>query len=203
MVTPAVPALAAIRFGDDDAIDTLLTRVASTVERSGRRVAGYVQIDGHRGDACCPPIMLRSLATGEDLLLSQNLGTGSRGCRLDYGALQAAAARLQVDIGPETALLLTNRFGKGETDGKGFRDAIGKAVDLSIPVLTAVRDNYLDGWRAFSGDLGIELPFDEDAVFAWLAAQGLVAAKVQRIGASRQSAAKIDRTATASTAAIA
>ena len=203
MAGPQVPALAAIRFGDDDAIDAMLTRVASVLESSGRCVAGYVQVDGHRGDACCPPIILRSLATGDDLLLSQNLGTGSRGCRLDYGALQAAAARLQAEIGPDTVLLLTNRFGKGETDGKGFRDAIGKAVDLSIPVLTAVRDTYLDGWRAFAGELGTELPFDDNAVFAWLAGHGLVTDKAQRIGASRHSAAKIDSTATASTAAIA
>ena len=60
-----------------------------------------------------------------------------------------------------------NRFGKGESEGQGFRAVIEDACMRGIPVLTAVREAYVEAWEAFAGDLGLLLPPDRAAVTGW------------------------------------
>lgn len=64
-------------------------------------------------------------------------------------------------------LLVVNRFGRGEAEGHGFRSAIEKAFVMGIPVLTAVRDDYLDEWRSFGAEFAAELPALAEDVSAW------------------------------------
>ncbi len=64
-------------------------------------------------------------------------------------------------------LLVLNRFGRGESEGRGFRDLIARALEMGVPVLTAVRPTYGGAWAAFGGDLACDLPVEADAVLAW------------------------------------
>jgi hypothetical protein len=65
-------------------------------------------------------------------------------------------------------LLILNRFGKGEAEGRGFRDVMSQALLAGIPVLTAVRETYAAEWQEFSGDMGYDLEPEFAAVMGWV-----------------------------------
>jgi len=68
-------------------------------------------------------------------------------------------------------ILILNKFGKQEAEGRGMRDPIVKAVDQGIPVLVGVNSSRLDSWNAFcGGDSAIFEP-DDPAIDRWLDAK--------------------------------
>jgi len=173
----AAARLAAIRFGPEDDVDALLATVAETLRDRGLCIRGALargtQHGGGTRDECRFGDMdLESLSDGRLLRISQHLGPGSQGCRLDPGGLAACAATVERELAEGCDLLMLNRFGRGEAEGRGFRDLIGAAVLAGIPVLTAVRDSYAAEWAAFGGGICCDLPPDRDAVLAWYQALG-------------------------------
>ena len=64
-----------------------------------------------------------------------------------------------------------NRFGKQEADGRGFRPVIGEALAQGIPVILALRPDFLPAFAAFTEGLGVALPTDAAALTDWAAAQ--------------------------------
>lgn len=165
-MTPALP-LAAIPFDSGD-IDHCLAAVAQRLEARGYRVRGALQTRGTASGAChCADMDLTMLGSGRTFRISQPLGAGSRGCRLDPGALADCAAVLEAELDADTDLLILNRFGKGESEGRGFRDLIGAALARDVPVLTAFRPTYAADWATFGSDLACTLPMAPEAVCAW------------------------------------
>ncbi|CTQ34762.1 DUF2478 domain-containing protein [Jannaschia rubra] len=160
--------LAAVRFDAGD-IDAFLTLVAGDARARGLRPRGVVQARG--GDGRCADMDLATLGSGRVFRISQPLGQGSRGCRLEPGGLARCSAFLEAEIARGADLLILNRFGRGEATGRGFRDLIGTALTLGVPVLTAVRPTYAADWAEFSAGLGRDLPMRRDAVSDWLARQ--------------------------------
>lgn len=173
----AFPLQAAIRVEKDRPVDDILDAVARALLKEGRTVAGFLQRENTEDGECCGEIQLEDIATGARHVISQALGAGARGCRLDPRALADVAGPLfvRVEAGPD--LLILNRFGKGESEGQGFRAVIEEACMRGIPMLTAVREGYVEAWQQFSGDLGILLPPDRDAVIDW--ARGALAAALE------------------------
>ncbi|MFZ2101022.1 MAG: DUF2478 domain-containing protein, partial [Oricola sp.] len=152
-------AIAAIRFGDGDRVDDVLESVVRQVRARGHAVAGCLQRETPEEDDCCAITHLEDLATGEKIRISQALGRGAKGCRLDPAALAEVSGIMLGKIGPGTGLLVVNRFGKGESDGQGLRAVIEAACEIGIPVLTAVRSAYESAWLEFTGG-GTLLPAD-------------------------------------------
>lgn len=169
-MTPPFPLLAAVRYRRDDAIDPLLEAVARDLQARGARVAGYVQRETAAADDCCATTWLEDLATGERHVISQSLGSGAKGCRLDPQALAGLCGLLEAALAHGADILILNRFGKGEAEGHGLRAAIGQAMLDGVPVLTAVHDTWLPAWEAFAGDLGTTLPPSREAIDAWTGA---------------------------------
>jgi hypothetical protein len=163
-------ALAAVRFGDGDAVDALLEAVVRTLQAQSRTIAGCLQRETPDGEDCCAIMHLEDVSSGEWTRFSQALGPGSKGCRLDPQALAEVSGRLIAEIGPQTDLIVLNRFGKGEADGDGFRNVIERASGLGVPVLTAVRQAFEPAWEDFTGGLGEILPADAALVVRWAAA---------------------------------
>jgi len=164
----AVARLAAIRFEPADNVDALLRAVAQALRGRGLRVRGVVQRGRCEAGECASSDMdLESLTDGRLFPISQPLGPGSQGCRLDPGGLAACSAALEREIAGGCDLVILNRFGRGEAEGRGFRDLIGAAMLAEIPVLTAVRDSYAADWAAFGRGICCDLPPDRAAVLAW------------------------------------
>jgi len=169
-MTPPFPLLAAVRYRRDDAIDGLLEAVARDLRARGARVAGYVQRETEASDECCAITYLEDLATGEHHVISQSLGGGAKGCRLDPQALAGLCGLLEAALARGADILVLNRFGKGEAEGHGLRAAIGQAMLADVPVLTAVQDAWLPAWQAFAGEFGTTLSPTREAIDAWAGA---------------------------------
>jgi len=146
--------------------DTLLTGLAAQLAGRGLAVIGHVQA-ADQGDA----MVLVDVACGAATGISQDLGTAARGCRLDSAALAGAVGPLLVAMEARPDLVIVNRFGKDEAEGRGFRAVFEKACELDIPVLTVVREAYLPDWRAMTGSARNELPAEAAQLENWLAAR--------------------------------
>ncbi|MEX3009719.1 DUF2478 domain-containing protein [Hoeflea sp. TYP-13] len=165
-VNSAYP-LAAIHFGKDMFVDGVLIETVQALQAEGFRIGGFVQRETPDPKSCCAITHVEDVMTGKRHRISQALGAGSKGCRLDPQALAAISGGLLELLEEGVDLIVLNRFGKGESDGQGLRAVIEKALDLGVPVLTAVRDTYAPAWEEFSGEFAATLPMDATAVIEW------------------------------------
>jgi len=78
-------------------------------------------------------------------------GPEARGCRLDADALETAAGHVAARLTAGADLLIVNKFGKHEAEGRGFREMMATAVDLNVPVLVGLNGLNRDAFEAFSG----------------------------------------------------
>ncbi|MEH2669899.1 DUF2478 domain-containing protein [Bradyrhizobium elkanii] len=95
-------------------------------------------------------------------------GSAARaGCKLDLSRLQAAGIRVADALAEGADLVVINRFGKRERDGKGLGFVIERALGADIPIVIAVsRANFAD-WIKFAGGMSVKLACDRHALDAW------------------------------------
>lgn len=153
------------------ASDLLMADIAARLGAEGWPLAGAVQVNREVA-AGRPCVMDLHVLTGDAVVrISQDLGALSKGCRLDPQGLEEAVALVEGALGQTGArrprLVIVNKFGKQEAEGRGFRPLIGRALADGIPVLTAVNDNCLAGFLAFAGGMGTALPAEAGAVIDW------------------------------------
>ena len=147
--------------------DELLAGVASQLEDAGLRLAGTVQTNLERVDRSKCDMDLRVLPDGPVLRISQDLGEGSRGCRLDIGVLETAVAEVQARLdGAE--VLLVNKFGKQEALGRGLAPVIAEALSRGLTVLVGVNGLNLSALLDFTGEVAEALPPDPAAIVDWV-----------------------------------
>ncbi len=151
--------------------DAILREVAERLIAAGHRPAGTVQINTDR--PCSGPcdMDVRVLPDGPDIRISQDLGTQSRGCRLDPGALATAAGLVEASLVRGPDCLIVNKFGTHEAQGHGFRAAIADALAQGIPVLVGVNDLNLGAFQEFAGEVAQMQEPSVPALCAWLEAQ--------------------------------
>jgi nucleoside-triphosphatase THEP1 len=151
-------------------MDLLLSRLSVGLRARGVTCAGVVQRNVDCGPERRCDMDLTVLHSGDVLRISQSLGMGARGCRLDPAALEQAVAATSEALG-DSDLLLVNKFGKHEAQGRGFRPLIGEAIAADIPVLCGVNGANLPAFQEFTGGLAVEVAPDLDALMAWAEAQ--------------------------------
>lgn len=158
--------------------DRLLANVADRLRGGGVHLAGAIQINVERPDSPRCDMELHVLDGNQCVRISQNLGRASRGCRLDADGLERAVGLVQAALAAGPDLLIVNKFGKQEADGRGFRPLIGEALAACIPVLTAVGPSNRAAFLDFCDGIAEEMPADPDALCDWYArqARGLHAA---------------------------
>ena len=157
--------LAAIVYELGFPIDELVLTVADALRSEGVRLRGVIQETA--GRTSCSAMTLADLATGERFSISQDLGAAAQGCRLDPRGLADVAARTDAAMHGDFDLLILNKFGKAEAEGGGLRTTFACAIGAGKPVLSSVREPYLEAWSRFHGGLAAELPPRLDAVVAW------------------------------------
>jgi nucleoside-triphosphatase THEP1 len=159
--------LAAIPYASDFGIDAFMQGIVGQLRRRGLRLGGVIQHNDAECDDRCMAMSLEDLTTGTRFPISQDLGPSAEGCRLDAAGLAAAAAAFSSALGGQVDLVVVNKFGKQEALGEGLRDEIARAVMAGLPVLLAVRHDFLPAWRAFAGDDWIELAADAGSIERW------------------------------------
>ncbi|MBO6676183.1 MAG: DUF2478 domain-containing protein [Rhizobiales bacterium] len=149
-------------------MDRLLSGLAEQLDGAGLCVRGVVQSNQERpGDHPCD-MDVKVLPDGPELRISQALGKGSRGCRLDTSILEKAAVTVEESLEPEADLLLINKFGKHEAQGRGLAQAIAKAVELEVPVICGLNELNKQAFIEFTGGEAVALPPRLDAMVRWV-----------------------------------
>jgi hypothetical protein len=115
-------------------------------------------------------MVLEDLASGRRIEASEQRGPLARGCRLDTSALEEAVGLALASLNPRTEVVLVNRFGKREAEGRGFRPLIAEAVALQIPVIVGLNQAHAEAWQVFCGGDGVRLEASLDAILAWIEA---------------------------------
>lgn len=168
-----------LNHDDSPAGNARLASLADRLAAQGVRLAGAVQADTPAERPGLPCGMeLRLLGREEPTIrISQSLGPGAQGCRLDSQALERAAGLAEATL-PAADLLIVNKFGKVEAEGRGFRPLIGRAMLQGVPVLTAVAPAQRSDFLDFAGDLAEAV--DPDGAVGWCLAVLADAARAVR-----------------------
>jgi hypothetical protein len=161
------PRMAALIFSDEQQPDIVLREFATRLMDQGHRVLGLVQ-KGHCDGPATRELFATLLHTGGDVPLFQDLGSCAQGCKLDVNQLLCAGASISDALAQNGAdVLIINRFGKLEKEGKGLLFLVEQALSADIPVLIAVPELHLGYWTEFSGGLGDQFACDSDAIARW------------------------------------
>lgn len=147
--------------------DLLLHALANRLIGRGLRVCGTVQINSERADAGPCDMDVKILPQGRVLRISQTLGRSSRGCRLNAGALESAVGLVEAALDEGADLLIVNKFGKHEAEGRGFRNVIAEAVARDIPVLVGMNGLNAPAFETFTGGCATRLEPNRDVLWNW------------------------------------
>ena len=150
------------------AADRTLASLAERLERRGLRLAGTVQTNTEPTDGGRCDMDVRVLDGGPVIRISQSLGAGSRGCRLDPAALEQAVGEVASRLDPQIELVIINKFGKHEAEGRGFRPMVADAIEMGLTLIIAVNRLNRDAFLEFTGGLAEELPSDSAVIEEWL-----------------------------------
>lgn len=146
--------------------DLLLYTAAQEFRARGFHTCGTVQINTEREGHPCD-MDVKILPDGPVLRISQSLGRESKGCRLDPSVLETAVGLVATRLGADVDVLIVNKFGKHEADGRGFRTAIAEAIAREIPVLVGVNTLNLDAFEAFAGPQAVRLEPSVKGIVGW------------------------------------
>ena len=164
---PGIP-LAAVLHSGDQTGDALISAVADKLKLQGYSVGGVVQSNPMQPGQCRCDMVLEELTSGHALPISQDLGSQSKGCRLDSSALEYMVGLVETSVRCGLDVLVLNKFGKQEAEGKGLRNAIAMAVDADIPVLVGLNRANVEAWNEFCGGEGQLLDASMPDVEQWL-----------------------------------
>src|SRR5215475_10859151 len=154
---------AAVVYDDYQEPDAVLRDFAADLSAQGFRAVGMVQA-GQCADSSLSAVLVH---TGEKLLLAKDPDPNASGCQLDIDRLQDAGARIADALESGADLVIINRFGKRERDGKGLAYLIERARDADIPVVIAVSSHLFADWNKFAGGMSVQLACDRSALETW------------------------------------
>lgn len=148
----------------------LLAEFAEEMAKRGLRLCGTVQVDTERDKDHHCDMDVKVLPEGPVIRISQDLGKEARGCRLDTNALEEAVALTDRQLGEGADLLLINKFGKHEADGRGFRDTIGQALAAGVPIIVGANKLNVQALIDFCDGMAVELAPEVDVLRDWVLA---------------------------------
>lgn len=160
--------IAIVASDENNTCNAALAVLAEMLAQDGWRLSGTVQTNVEKlGHHYCD-MDVKVLPEGPVIRISQNLGKEARGCRLDTSALEMAVAAAENKFAQGADVLIVNKFGKHEADGRGFRALIAEALAQDVPVICGVNDLNLGAFTAFSGGDIEVLPANPNTILAWL-----------------------------------
>ena len=150
--------------------DLLLAAVATELAASGFSVCGTVQINSDREDCTGCDMDVRVLPDGPTIRISQSLGKESKGCRLDPSALELAVGHTKENLATGADVLIINKFGKHEAQGRGFREVIAEALSQDIPVIVGLNHLNEQAFKDFTSEVAVSLPPNIESAMSWVKA---------------------------------
>jgi nucleoside-triphosphatase THEP1 len=161
-------ALVAIVYANEAYPQATFERIVEDCRRRGLKVAGVLQHPVCSEAAGHCDVALEELTTGLRTELFEDRGSGASGCRLDEAALAEVNGQVARSLEAAPEILILNKFGKVEAEGRGLRDLVAMAIDRGIPVVIGVPIRNLAPWRDFAGGMSVEFTDDPSEVADWL-----------------------------------
>jgi len=148
--------------------DRLLAAVADRLTRDGVRLVGALRLTSSTGGSGACDSDLWLLPNGPRWRITQDLGPGATACRMDAGAFEQAVglAMSRLHSG-RVDLVMLNKFGLSEAEGRGFRALIADALGRGVPVLTGISESHRAAFEAFAEGMATQLAPEEDAILDW------------------------------------
>ncbi|MDP3195397.1 DUF2478 domain-containing protein [Tabrizicola sp.] len=146
--------------------DQLIAEVADRLTAEGLRLAGTVQSNHERPNRKKCDMDLRVLPDGPIVRISEDRGDLARGCILDSGALEQTVHEVERRL-DGADILIVNKFGKREAEGKGLAPVIAEALHRGLPVLVGVNGLNLAALLSFAEEDIQGLPTSAEAVADW------------------------------------
>jgi nucleoside-triphosphatase THEP1 len=106
------------------------------------------------------------VSTNRRIPISRPVGNNDE-CGLDVSALTQTSDIIRQAISERLDLVVVEKFGELEQNGKGLNDEILQTIAEGIPLLLSVPEAALPIWQERSGDLGGVLAFNEEAFQQW------------------------------------
>jgi len=164
----AGPSQIAVVVYDDGLVrDALITRCATDLAASGYRLGGIVQSNAHRPGRRRCDMYVKDLLGGDEIKISFDRGNEARGCRLDPDAFARIDGWIERAVLEHVELLVINKFGREEANGRGLRTVLAEALIAEIPLLIGISPQNLSDFLTFVGDSATRLGPDIDAITAW------------------------------------
>lgn len=161
--------LAFVPAGRAGVTDALLCQFVEQLSERGVRVCGSVQRNPVRAGEDRCDMVVTAHPSGREFKISEDRGPGAKGCRLDAGALELAVADVEAALGRGADILVINKFGKHEAEGRGFCNVLGHALAAGMPALIAVNAPHREAFLTFSDGYAVEVAPDLDALMGWAA----------------------------------
>lgn len=165
------PAILGVVYDDGPFFDMFLVALVGELRATGYRLAGAAQINAERADRRKCDMIVEELASGTRVLISEDRGREARGCRLDTDALARLTRLAEQGLGTGPDLLVLNKFGKEEAEGRGLRPVIASAAERAIPAVVGVPRRNLQPFQDFCGETATVLAPRRDEVLAWIASR--------------------------------
>lgn len=145
-----------------------LARLAERVTTQGHRVAGIVQEHVLDDAGAFIGIDAVDVSTGNRIPLKRADGsTKVDQCTLDTQQLAETSPILRTAIADKADLIVLDKFGIEEQNGRGLTDEIMAIISEGIPFLISVPEPVLDNWTERTGGLGGVLSMDDAALEEW------------------------------------
>jgi uncharacterized protein len=161
--------LGGVLYAADTPARNALRDFADLLKKRGWHVSGLVQEVMRDSNGHKLGLDAINLKTGERLPLARpskedrEAGT----CGFDIGLLAETSSVLLEAMNTNADLLIIEKFGEREQDGRGLAEEIVSAALSGIPTLVAVPASALETWNEFTGRLGVLLPHDTESLWDW------------------------------------
>lgn len=148
--------------------DRLLAAVAERLTQDGIRLVGALRLTSSTGGFGSCDCDLWLLPNGPRWRITQDLGPGSTACRMDAGAFEQGVGLATSRLHSGRAdLVMLNKFGLSEAEGRGFRALIADALGRGVPVLTGISETHRAAFEAFAEGMADHLAPEEEAILDW------------------------------------
>jgi molybdate transport system ATP-binding protein len=148
-------------------VDPILEDAVTRIQQRGIAVAGLLQHFGARLANGKRSMWIEDIVSGALIRLDRPRGPGAIACLLDPDALAQAACMLQRATASGPDLVVVNRFGNAEAEGRGMRAELADAICSGAAVLVAVRFSLLNDLEGFLGGPAHLLLPSPTAIATW------------------------------------
>jgi nucleoside-triphosphatase THEP1 len=143
-----------------------LLKFVEKLKSSNIRVGGVLQEAIFDSAGTITGLDAIDVATNERIPISRP-SKGDDECGLDVSALAETTRIIRNAIDERLDLVVVEKFGELEQDGRGLIDEIFQTIAEGIPLLISVPEAALPAWQQRSGELGSVIDFSEQAFEQW------------------------------------